>query len=99
MMPLMLVRLAELQNCERAQSEHQRLNNELRLDRKDESRMEPRKNFKGWAMLSAETTVLSDEQFAGKRGNSQKKAKGRSPSAFQGYTPEAPMQQVEYIPE
>ncbi len=58
---------------------------------------EPKKNFRGQALLSAETTVPSDEQFAGKGGNGQEKNKGRPSSAFQGYTPEALVQQVECI--
>ncbi len=66
-----------LQNSERTQSEHQRLNNELCTDRRDDSKMEPKKNFKGQAVLSTEMTVLSDKQFARNRGNGQKKAKGR----------------------
>ncbi len=64
------------------------------MDGKDESRMEPKKDCKGQVMLSAEMTLLSDEQFAGKHGNGQKKAKERPLSVFQGYTPEAAMQQA-----
>ncbi len=58
--------------------------------------MDPKKNFKGQPVFSAEVGVQNDEQSAGQHRNGQKKGKGRSPSALQGCMPEAPVQQAEY---
>ncbi len=85
------------QNSEQARVEHQRLNNELNLNRRYEPKMEQKKNVRGKAMLSADTTLPGDDQFAGKWGNGQKKNKGRHLSVFEGYMPEAPLQQPEYV--
>ncbi len=73
-----------LQNTEHVWAESQKLNNELCMDRKDNSKVDQKKNFKGQAVFSAETNAPSNEQFARKCGNGQTKAKGRTPSAFQG---------------
>ncbi len=85
------------QNSERARAEHQRLNNELNLNRRDDLKMEPKRNLKGQTLLSADMTLLGDDEFAGKQGNGQKKNKGKCPLAFEGYLPEAPVQQAEYV--
>ncbi len=75
-------------------AESQRLHSEL--NRKDDSRTDPKKNFKGQPVFNVDMATQNDEQSIGQRGNGRKKGKGRSPSTFQGYMPEATLQQAEY---
>ncbi len=51
-------------------AESQRLNNKLHTDKRDDSKVEQKKNVKGQVVLSTETNVLNNEQFAWKHGNS-----------------------------
>ncbi len=61
------------QNSERAWAERQKLNNELNPNKRDEQKMEPKKNLRGQALLSADTALPGDEQFTGKGKMGRKK--------------------------
>ncbi len=85
-----------LQNSELAEAECQQLTNELKMGRRDEMKMEQKKNPKMQVVLNTDTALPDEEQFARRCGTGQKKTKNKHPSIYEGYRPEAPVQQAEF---
>ncbi len=82
-----------LQDTERACSESQWLYSEL--NKKDDAKTEPKKNFKGQPMFNTDTAPPNNKQNDGQCGGGQRKGRGNPPSAFQEFLPDIGLQQMD----